>query len=743
MILTPKQNEANRLLAGPQQHTMLFGGSRCLTGDAILDGQTRPIWDLARIGKPVRVLTTRGYQWADAPFCKGRGSMLTVETVLGRRVTVTPDHRFWSGDAWRVASDLRCSDQVAVRLSSRGPLASNLARDQSESLEGGPYSKGKFAGFQAHCFGRFRRYGQRFRQLLAGARVCHASSLGVLGHSPWCVRAPTPESDIHIGQIYLPASGDSLCGQRPFPRATSDDSPSLVGRIESDSRACGQTCEPSQGSRLAVRLFRWMCGLWRLAPRLVDIALYRCALLLGFSYDIPSADGYELDRVCRVTETPELDYYTLHVPVTEQFFANGILHHNSGKTFILTRAVATRALKAAKSRHCILRFRLGHIKSSMVMDTYPKVMSLCFPDVRYELNKSDLYSVLENGSEIWFGGLDDSARVEKILGNEYCTLYFNECSQIPWSSRNVAMTRLAQLVEQKIQGQPPRPLPLRAYYDENPPDKGHWTYRLFKTKVDPESKQALPDPENYACMQINPNDNVQNLPADYLKTLCGLSARLQKRFLEGEFRDASPNALFTEETIDTWRLLDDELPEMLRIVVAVDPSGADDTDNIDNDEIGIVVCGLGIDGNGYLLEDLTCKAGPATWGRVATQAFERHQADIVVAEVNYGGAMVKNVIRSARPMTPFRAVTASRGKHVRAEPVAAMMETGKIRFAGIFRGLEDELCAMTTHGYTGENSPNRADAFVWGMSELFPDLLKPKVEKQVTIARPAVRGFRF
>lgn len=417
----------------------------------------------------------------------------------------------------------------------------------------------------------------------------------------------------------------------------------------------------------------------------------------------------------------------------------------SGKTFILIRTVVARGLKAPKSRHVILRFRLGHIKSSIVKDTFPKVMALCFPGERYELNQSDLYATLANGSEIWFGGLDDADRVEKILGNEYATVYFNECSQIPWSSRNVAITRLAQLIEQQFddatgKALPVKPLKLKAYYDENPPDKGHWTYKLFKLKLDPESKQPLPDPENYACMQMNPRDNLSNLGADYLKTLQGLSGRLQKRFLEGEFRDLAPNALFSDEIIDKWRVIDTELPEMLRIVVAIDPSGADDTDNLENDEIGIIVCGLGIDGNGYLLEDLTCKGGPALWGRVATQAYDRHQANIIVAEVNFGGAMVKSVIRSARPNTPFKALTASRGKAVRAEPVSALMESGKIRLAGYYRPLEEELAGFTTHGYMGENSPNRADAFVWACSELFPELVKAAKAIEKPKPEPWVRN---
>jgi phage terminase large subunit-like protein len=410
----------------------------------------------------------------------------------------------------------------------------------------------------------------------------------------------------------------------------------------------------------------------------------------------------------------------------------------SGKTLLIVRAICTRALKAPGSRHVSLRYRLGHIKASIVLDTFPKVMRLCFPRFDYELNKTDLYARFANGSEYWFGGLDDKERTEKILGNEYATIHANECSQIPYSSRNIAVTRLAQRVTQKVDGVESI-LPLKMYYDENPPDKGHWTYKLFLAKQDPESKAALPEPERYASMQLNPSDNIENLGDGYLKTLQGLSARLQTRFLHGKFRDSAPNALFLDEVLDRWRLVNDELPEMLRIVVAIDPSGADDEDNEDNDEIGIVVCGLGIDGNGYVLEDLTCKAGPGTWGRVATQAFDRHSADRIVAEVNFGGAMVRNVIHTARPRTPFRPVTASRGKVVRAEPVSALCETGKIRMAGVFAHLEEELCGFTTHGYTGERSPNRADAMIWGMSDLFPEILAAKPQLEIPKPLPILR----
>lgn len=398
----------------------------------------------------------------------------------------------------------------------------------------------------------------------------------------------------------------------------------------------------------------------------------------------------------------------------------------SGKTFLFVRNVCMRALKAPNSRHAILRFRFNAVKSSVVMDTFPKVMRLAFPGVNYRLDKTDWYAEFENGSHIWFGGLDDKERTEKILGMEFVTMYLNEASQIPKSSRDLAVTRLAQQVDQVIQGKPPVRMKPRMYYDCNPPSKAHWTYALFVEKRDPETKKPIRDPEDYASFRINPEDNTDNVSADYLATLRGLSVRLQKRFLKGEFADATPNALFHDEDIDKWRVTDGNVPEFVRVVVGVDPSGADDVDNADNDEIGIVAGGLGTDGNAYLLEDCTVKAGPATWARVATGTFDRLEADAIVAEGNFGGAMVKSTIQTARPRTLVKMVTASRGKAVRAEPFSSLYETGKVRHVGEFPELEDEITAFSTVGYTGPKSPNRADAWFWVLSELFGGIVAPK-----------------
>lgn len=395
----------------------------------------------------------------------------------------------------------------------------------------------------------------------------------------------------------------------------------------------------------------------------------------------------------------------------------------SGKSALIVRNIGARAAQCPKSRHAILRFRFKHCKDSIGRDTLPKVFAEC--GIPYSMNLSDWYATLPNRSEIWLGGLDDKERTEKILGLEFASIYLNEASQIPLNSRNLSVTRLAQKCDFALDGRHVT-LPLKMYYDANPPAKTHWIYQMFHQLRDPETKKPLANPLDYAHFKINPRDNAANLPADYIAQLEGLSVRMRQRFLDGEYGDAAPGALWTEEGIDRWR--EDQLPDMVRIVVAVDPSGAADEDNAHNDAIGIIVAGLGMDGNAYVIEDCTVKAGPKTWGNVATTAYDRHAADKIVGETNYGGEMVKFVVQAAKPGVPFRKITATRGKHVRAEPIAALTEKGKIRFVGTFLRLEEELCSFTTHGYTGSDSPNRADAFVFAMSELFPGIVAEKAE---------------
>ena len=143
----------------------------------------------------------------------------------------------------------------------------------------------------------------------------------------------------------------------------------------------------------------------------------------------------------------------------------------SAKTFLILFAIVARAIKSPGSRHAVLRFALNHLKASVIHDTWPKMLDLAYPQLarKINLNKSDLFAEFSNGSQIWFGGLDDKERTEKILGQEYATLFLNECSQIPNSSRLIAMTRLAQKCSFTDSHGTEKQLALRMWYDCNPP----------------------------------------------------------------------------------------------------------------------------------------------------------------------------------------------------------------------------------------------------------------------------------
>ena len=400
----------------------------------------------------------------------------------------------------------------------------------------------------------------------------------------------------------------------------------------------------------------------------------------------------------------------------------------SGKTFILVRALIQRAINAPGSRHAIFRFRFNHAKTSVWSDTIPKVLKLCFPALAVRFDKTDFYVELPNGSQIWIAGLDDKERVEKILGQEYATLYFNESSQIPWASVETAMSRLAQkcdLAPEIALATGRAYLALKAYFDCNPPSKLHWSYQLFRAGLKPGTKEALPKPDDYAEMKVNPADNADNLPPEYFEVLASMSAAKRLRFEAGEWASDVNGALWSLEDrkapdgktmpgLDSLRV--NEAPEFQRIVVAVDPSGTRGDGG--GDDIGIVVAGLGIDGHAYVLEDGTCQLSPEGWGRRSVDLYHRHNADRIVGERNFGGDMVRFTVATADKKAAFKEVVASRGKAVRAEPISALYEQGRVHHVGDFPDLEDQMCNFTASGFIGEGSPDRADALVWALTEL-------------------------
>lgn len=409
----------------------------------------------------------------------------------------------------------------------------------------------------------------------------------------------------------------------------------------------------------------------------------------------------------------------------------------SGKTFLFVYALMYRALTHEGSRHAIFRFRLNHVIASILFDTLPKVVNIAWPGLwdQCKVDKQHWFVTLPNGSEIWFGGLDEKDRTEKILGLEFATIYFNESSQIPYSSIVMAHSRLAQTVEGLLQ---------RAYYDFNPPSKRHWTFKVFVLKVDPDNpRKPLKDAHLYQFLYINPMDNADNLTAQYLRRLENMPLRARNRFLLGKFADESEGTLWDEAVLDLTRIRSQKhLPEYTRIVIGVDPSGTSGAEDVRSDEIGIVVVALGRNGHAYVLEDLSGKYGPADWSDIIADAWERHSADCIVAEVNFGGAMVEATINAlGKRDLNVKQVTASRGKVVRAEPIANLYARtapgtqadalpGKIHHVGEFPELEQQMCDFTPAGYQGPASPDRADALVFACTEIFPGIVKPRDENR-------------
>jgi phage terminase large subunit-like protein len=206
-------------------------------------------------------------------------------------------------------------------------------------------------------------------------------------------------------------------------------------------------------------------------------------------------------------------------------------------------------------------------------------------------------------------------------------------------------------------------------------------------------------------------DNRANLAPSFMREITKKyeGTRLGRQELNAEILDDNPNALWKREDIDKSRVL--ALPQMKRIVVAVDPAV---TSNEGSDETGIIVAGLGMDGDGYIIDDLTVKGTPQVWASAAIAGYYKHEADRIVAEDNQGGEMVEYTIHSIDPNVPYRGVHASRGKAVRAEPISALYEQGRVHHVGYFGNLEDQLCEWEQ----GMKSPDRLDSMVHALTDL-------------------------
>lgn len=212
----------------------------------------------------------------------------------------------------------------------------------------------------------------------------------------------------------------------------------------------------------------------------------------------------------------------------------------------------------------------------------------------------------------------------------------------------------------------------------------------------------------------NTFENAKNLAATALLELQARYAgtRLGRQELEGELLEDVEGALWSRSWIENTRIKTEQLPSLYRIVVAIDPAV---TSGEDSDETGIVIAGATNDGHFYVLEDATMKGTPDSWGKRAVQGYKDWKADRIVAEVNNGGDMVVMVLQQVDKFVPVTKVHATRGKRMRAEPISALYEQGRVHHVGSFTKLEDQMVSWTPES---NDSPDRLDALVWSLTEL-------------------------
>ncbi len=210
--------------------------------------------------------------------------------------------------------------------------------------------------------------------------------------------------------------------------------------------------------------------------------------------------------------------------------------------------------------------------------------------------------------------------------------------------------------------------------------------------------------------------NADNLSSDFIERMRAQygGSRLGRQELEAEILEDREDALWQRSELDRLRVY--EAPQLVRIVIAIDPPV---TSHEKSDACGIVIAGICENGQGYILADETLtKASPLTWARAAVRAYHEFAADRIVAEVNQGGEMVETLIRQVNPVVPVKSVRATRGKYIRAEPVAALYEQGQVHHVGALPLLEDEMCDFGPGGLSNGKSPDRMDALVWALSDL-------------------------
>jgi hypothetical protein len=402
-----------------------------------------------------------------------------------------------------------------------------------------------------------------------------------------------------------------------------------------------------------------------------------------------------------------------------------------GKSFFWLDFVFERAIRAPGSRHAIFRLTRNSCEKTLFDKTLHEVLDKAWPGLKdqCDISLSTMTVTLPNGSKLFFDGLDEN-RMTKVLGDEFNTIWINECNEDGLSYQQVStlLSRLrarSETVDGKV-------LKNKFLFDCNPRFYSDYEYKAFILKVNPEDGDALHNAEQWVAFKMNAEANAANLHEDYLDSLSAGSAASRRRYVLGEWSDENQNALFTESLFRDYRipkpntvvdpgqtlaLLVSNNIELNRVTVSVDPAVTADPKS---DLSGITVQGLGLDGHVYVLADYSLRGTPDQVCGIVTQAYNQWGASRVIMEKNQGGLWLESTMRSHFPNVPLKFVSATAttgGKASRAEPVSAAYERGVIHHVGTLKELEAQMCDFGSPA-SRRKSPDRMDAVVWGITEL-------------------------
>jgi len=407
---------------------------------------------------------------------------------------------------------------------------------------------------------------------------------------------------------------------------------------------------------------------------------------------------------------PELRFSDLYDPLF--YPGKGVRYvictggRGSGKSFALSASMATRADAQDGWKILYTRYTITSAADSIIPEFLEKVEKLNIKQ-RFSESGNDILSTATD-SQILFRGIKTSsgnqtAKLKSLQGVNVWVL--DEAEEL--SDEDTFDT-----IDLSVRDGRRKNLIVLCL---NPSHKKHWIYRRFFTDVGvaPGFNGVA---GNTLYIHTTYEDNRRNLPADYCAIADNLKAKNPVKWShiwDGAWLDEVAGALWTWNMIHDHRREPSDLPEMERIVVGVDPAV---TNSKTSDDTGIVTAGRGVDGHYYVLEDASLKASPLVWAQAASRQYRKHDADRIIGEVNNGGDLVEITLRQVDKEIPYKAVRASRGKTIRAEPVAALYEQGLVHHVGTFSDLETEMQTFT--GSANDESPDHMDAMVWALHEL-------------------------